>query len=164
MGSHLVADLQLGMVESYRDIPRILVEHNYVPSALGEVWVEMIGFRNILVHDYLDIDRELVYRLYRTTDDGQQTTRIALPLSPDRGPSSIVHGPSSASDDRRRTTDDPERSPALARPQTVVHRLWSIVCLRTTDDRRQTADDSQQPALSVAEGSIVRGPSSVFGR
>ena len=25
--------------------------------------VEMIGFRNILVHDYLDIDRELVYRV-----------------------------------------------------------------------------------------------------
>ena len=39
MGSHLVADLQLGMVESYRDIPRILVEHGYVPSALGEVWL-----------------------------------------------------------------------------------------------------------------------------
>lgn len=63
MGSHVVTDLHLGMVESYRDIPRILVEHAYVPPELSEIWIKMIGFRNILVHDYLDIDRRVVYRV-----------------------------------------------------------------------------------------------------
>jgi uncharacterized protein YutE (UPF0331/DUF86 family) len=63
MGSHVVVDLQLGMVESYRDIPRILVEHEYISSELGDIWIRMIGFRNILVHDYLEIDRKLVYRV-----------------------------------------------------------------------------------------------------
>jgi uncharacterized protein YutE (UPF0331/DUF86 family) len=61
MGSHVVIDLQLGMVESYRDIPRILVEHEYLSSELGDIWIRMVGFRNILVHDYLEIDRKLVY-------------------------------------------------------------------------------------------------------
>jgi uncharacterized protein YutE (UPF0331/DUF86 family) len=63
MGSHVIADLQLGMVESYRDVPRILVERDYISSDLGELWIQMIGFRNVLVHDYLDIDRNLVYRV-----------------------------------------------------------------------------------------------------
>ncbi len=63
MGSHVIADLQLGMVESYRDIPRILVERDYFSPDLGDLWMQMIGFRNVLVHDYLDIDRYLVYRV-----------------------------------------------------------------------------------------------------
>ncbi len=39
MGSHVIADLQLGMVESYRDVPRILVERDYISSDLGELWI-----------------------------------------------------------------------------------------------------------------------------
>ncbi len=62
MGSHLIADLQLGMIEGYRDVPRILMEHDYLSPELGEMWIQMIGFRNVLVHDYLDIDRGLVYQ------------------------------------------------------------------------------------------------------
>jgi uncharacterized protein YutE (UPF0331/DUF86 family) len=63
MGSHVVADLQLGMVENYRDIPQILVAHDHISTDLGETWIQMIGFRNILVHDYLNIDRTLVYTI-----------------------------------------------------------------------------------------------------
>ena len=63
MGSHVIADLQLGMVENYRDIPRILVERDYFSPDLGDLWMQMIGFRNVLVHDYLDVDRHLVYRV-----------------------------------------------------------------------------------------------------
>jgi uncharacterized protein YutE (UPF0331/DUF86 family) len=63
MGSHVIAQLSLGTVESYRDIPFILAEHGYIDRALSEKWIQMIGFRNILVHDYLDLDREIVYRV-----------------------------------------------------------------------------------------------------
>ncbi len=63
MGSHVIADLQLGMVESYRDVPRILYEQDYITPEMENLWVRMIGFRNILVHDYLDIDRHLVYQV-----------------------------------------------------------------------------------------------------
>ncbi|MGD9030631.1 MAG: DUF86 domain-containing protein [Anaerolineae bacterium] len=63
MGSHMIAELSLGTVESYRDIPFILAEHGYVEDAMREKWIRMIGFRNILVHDYLDLDREIVYQV-----------------------------------------------------------------------------------------------------
>jgi len=75
MGSHVVVDLQLGMVESYRDIPRILVEHGYISSELGDIWIRMVGFRNILVHDYLEIDRKLVYRVLQENLEDLATLR-----------------------------------------------------------------------------------------
>lgn len=76
IGSHIVADLQLGTVESYRDIPDILVKHGHIPPALGRRWVQMIGFRNVLVHDYLDIDRRIVYQvLHENLEDITQLHR-----------------------------------------------------------------------------------------
>jgi uncharacterized protein YutE (UPF0331/DUF86 family) len=61
MGSHVIAKLGLGTVDSYRDIPQILAQQGYIDDALGEKWIRIIGFRNILVHEYLDLDREIVY-------------------------------------------------------------------------------------------------------
>jgi len=61
MGNHVVAELNLGRVDSYRDIPQILARHGHIDDAARDRWIEMIGFRNILVHDYLDVDREIVY-------------------------------------------------------------------------------------------------------
>jgi len=63
MGSHLIADLALGEVNWYSDIPRILVEKGYIDRDLGERWIRMLGFRNVLVHEYLDIDRRIVYEV-----------------------------------------------------------------------------------------------------
>jgi uncharacterized protein YutE (UPF0331/DUF86 family) len=34
---------------------------SYLDPALGDTWLNMIGFRNILVHEYADIDRAIVY-------------------------------------------------------------------------------------------------------
>jgi len=61
MGSHVIAELELGTVEAYSDIPKILADKGYISSELAERWIRMIGFRNILVHEYLEIDRKLVY-------------------------------------------------------------------------------------------------------
>ncbi len=63
IGSHLVADLNLGIVDSASDIPRLLCENGYFSEELQETWIRMIGFRNILVHDYLDIDRRVVHEV-----------------------------------------------------------------------------------------------------
>jgi len=63
IGSHLVADLNLGIVDSASDIPRLLCENGYFSEELQEIWIRMIGFRNILVHDYLDIDRRVVHEV-----------------------------------------------------------------------------------------------------
>ena len=63
MGNHVIAHLDLGVVNWYRDIPSILSEKGYVNPSLKEKWIRMIGFRNTLVHEYIDIDRKIVYEV-----------------------------------------------------------------------------------------------------
>jgi len=63
MGSHVIAEEGLGTVNQSRDIPRLFLEHGYIDAALEERWLRMIGFRNILVHAYLELDRERVYEV-----------------------------------------------------------------------------------------------------
>lgn len=63
LGTHVIADLRLGTVDWYSDIPRLLYEAGYIDLAICENWIRMIGFRNVLVHDYLDVDRKLVYEV-----------------------------------------------------------------------------------------------------
>ena len=61
MGNHVIADLGLGIVNWYSDIPAILEKNGYIDSDMEKELLQMIGFRNTLVHDYLEIDRRIVY-------------------------------------------------------------------------------------------------------
>jgi len=61
IGNHLVADLGLGEVNWYSDIVYALEEKKYISEELREKWIRMVGFRNILVHEYLEVDRKIVY-------------------------------------------------------------------------------------------------------
>jgi len=63
MGNHVIAYQELGVVDAYSDIPQLLYEAGRIGIELREVWIRMIGFRNILVHGYLDIDQEIVYKV-----------------------------------------------------------------------------------------------------
>ena len=65
MANHVIAEMALGVVNSYSDIPAILAEKGYIDASLEEECIRMIGFRNILVHEYADIDRRLVYDVLR---------------------------------------------------------------------------------------------------
>jgi uncharacterized protein YutE (UPF0331/DUF86 family) len=77
IGSHLIADLNLGALDSASDIPRILCEKGYLGEKLRDVWIRMIGFRNILVHDYLDVDRRVVHEvLQKNLNDIQALARV----------------------------------------------------------------------------------------
>lgn len=61
VASHVAAARRLGPVEASRDLPRIFLEQGVVPEDLARRWTRMIGFRNILVHNYLEIDRDIVF-------------------------------------------------------------------------------------------------------
>ncbi len=63
LGNHVIADDDLGKVNWYSDIPRILAENGLIDDALSETWIKMVGFRNILVHDYVDIDHVIVHNV-----------------------------------------------------------------------------------------------------
>lgn len=78
VGSHVIAELELGTVEAYSDIPKILAGKGYISSELAEQWIRMIGFRNILVHEYLDVDRRLVYEILQHQLSDLQALRKAF--------------------------------------------------------------------------------------
>jgi uncharacterized protein YutE (UPF0331/DUF86 family) len=61
MASHVVSDEDLGSVDRARDLPDRFAEAGYVDDELATTWKDMIGFRNVLVHEYLEIDPERVY-------------------------------------------------------------------------------------------------------
>ncbi|HJP29102.1 MAG TPA: DUF86 domain-containing protein [Candidatus Latescibacteria bacterium] len=65
MGNHVVADEELGAVAKTTDVPDRLAEHGLVDADLASRWATMIGFRNILVHEYMEIDRRLVHEHLR---------------------------------------------------------------------------------------------------
>jgi len=61
VGNEIISSLQLQRPERYRDIPFILAESKIFPKAFAETIASMIGFRNLLVHDYASINVSLVY-------------------------------------------------------------------------------------------------------
>ncbi len=70
IANHVIAELELGTVNQGRDIPMLFKDNGYIDGEMEEQWVRMIGFRNILVHDYLDVDRRIVYQvLQQNLDD-----------------------------------------------------------------------------------------------
>jgi len=61
VGNEIISSLQLQRPERYRDIPFILAKSKIFPKAFAETIASMIGFRNLLVHDYASINVSLVY-------------------------------------------------------------------------------------------------------
>lgn len=65
MGNHVIADMNLGEVGYYSDIPLILMNKGYLNEDQKNNFIKMIGFRNTLVHEYIDIDRKIVYDILK---------------------------------------------------------------------------------------------------
>lgn len=66
IGNEIISALQFRRPERYRDIPYILAEAGIIPSELAVEVAKMIGFRNLLVHDYATIDRGLEHEFLQT--------------------------------------------------------------------------------------------------
>lgn len=61
IGNHIIAEDGLGAPVDYEDIIKILGTNRVITKKLAERLHGLGGFRNILVHDYMGIDYELVY-------------------------------------------------------------------------------------------------------
>lgn len=61
IGNHIVSSLGLGEVNWYSDVAALLEEKGYINVELREKWIKIIGFRNILIHNYLEVDRKIVF-------------------------------------------------------------------------------------------------------
>lgn len=61
IGSHIVAEEKLGRPKDYTEIIDILGDKGVIPSDFAGQIRGMAGFRNILIHEYVEIDVERVY-------------------------------------------------------------------------------------------------------
>lgn len=63
IGNHIIADMGYRKPTSNREIFEVLFEHEIIKAGLQENLSNMAGFRNILVHDYIKLDREIVFEI-----------------------------------------------------------------------------------------------------
>jgi uncharacterized protein YutE (UPF0331/DUF86 family) len=63
IGNHVIADRGFRRPETYGEVLEILSERGVVPADLAKEMSGMASFRNVLVHDYLRLDLDLVHRV-----------------------------------------------------------------------------------------------------
>ena len=69
VAAHLVAELGLGTPDTYRDAFRGLAHEELLDEALAQRLGDAAGLRNILVHEYLEIDPRQVWMALERLDD-----------------------------------------------------------------------------------------------
>jgi len=69
IANHIIADRGYRTPQGYADSFVILLEEGIIPADLADKMKMVAGFRNILVHDYLEIDDKIVYSSLRRLDD-----------------------------------------------------------------------------------------------
>ncbi|MDQ7792043.1 MAG: DUF86 domain-containing protein [Clostridia bacterium] len=65
IGKHVIVSLRLRTPDDYKDIMVILTEANILPKERLGRYVKMAQFRNVIVHDYDDIDPVIVFAVLR---------------------------------------------------------------------------------------------------
>ncbi len=78
IGAHVLADLGDNAWDEYRDIPERLAAHGVLPAELVPSLRAMIGLRNILVHQYLDVDVEKISAVLRKNLDDFDRFAVAM--------------------------------------------------------------------------------------
>jgi uncharacterized protein YutE (UPF0331/DUF86 family) len=63
VASHIVSDDRLGEPRTNRQLFELLARNGWISAELGEALRQIVGFRNILVHGYSDVDLEIVRRI-----------------------------------------------------------------------------------------------------
>ena len=63
--NHIVADMKLEVPDEEKQAFRILAAHKIIPQNLAKTLSAMAGMRNILVHEYLDVDHDRLYSVMK---------------------------------------------------------------------------------------------------
>jgi uncharacterized protein YutE (UPF0331/DUF86 family) len=67
--SHVVADRKLELPDEEKHAIQILASHGIIPKRLAKAMAAMAGMRNILVHEYLEIDHDRLYSVMSNLGD-----------------------------------------------------------------------------------------------
>jgi uncharacterized protein YutE (UPF0331/DUF86 family) len=69
MGNHVVAEAGLGSPDDLAGVFECLHSAGVVPRDLHERTRGIAGLRNLLVHDYLEVDHQIVFAILGRLDD-----------------------------------------------------------------------------------------------
>lgn len=63
IGNHIIADENWKVPNTLGDTFQILAAHKVISQDMAHTMVSMTGFRNILIHEYEEVDLEKVYHI-----------------------------------------------------------------------------------------------------
>ena len=70
LAAHIISDEELGIVGSTNEMFYMLEKSGYIERGLSENMVAAVGFRNLIVHEYGQIDLKQVYHIaHHNIDD-----------------------------------------------------------------------------------------------
>ena len=79
IANHVIADRGLRVPATYAEAFDVLAEAGLLPVKEREAMVRMVGFRNVVVHEYARIDAQIVVRILREhLDDLSRLSATAL--------------------------------------------------------------------------------------
>ena len=65
IGTHIISDEGMEEPDYMSDIPDILAKENVIENELVKPLKSMIGLRNIIAHEYGDIDFNIIYKIIK---------------------------------------------------------------------------------------------------
>ncbi|MGV6831485.1 MAG: type VII toxin-antitoxin system HepT family RNase toxin [bacterium] len=65
----LSSQYNLGNPKTYRACVELLQQHKYLDEVLAQKVIAMVGLRNLLVHEYVEIDESKLYHFLDYLDD-----------------------------------------------------------------------------------------------
>lgn len=81
LAMHIVSERKLGVPKSSRDAFKFLLEEEIIEEELARSLMNMVGFRNIAVHDYQTLNLAILEKiLNHHIDDFKVFSRIVLQL------------------------------------------------------------------------------------
>lgn len=63
IANHIIAEEGMGAPTMYRELGLILAQHDIVTTDMAKKMVEIASFRNRLVHEYANLDPQIVFRI-----------------------------------------------------------------------------------------------------
>ncbi|WP_069651053.1 type VII toxin-antitoxin system HepT family RNase toxin [Caloranaerobacter ferrireducens] len=69
IATHVVTDNNYGYPQSMAESFEILYKENLISQEELEMYRKMVGFRNILAHEYIKINKKIVYNIMRNDLD-----------------------------------------------------------------------------------------------
>ena len=72
---HVVVDEEYGFPETPYEAAQILLTKGVLGQEEVEIFKQMVGFRNVVGHDYIHIDKEVVYQILT---HGEKDIRVLL--------------------------------------------------------------------------------------